>query len=108
MTSLIREKTIALVLHRVTNYAFITLIFACVISYIYFANAAVRTLTVLEKSKQEMQSLSVEVSEMEAKRLLVDNSISKVLAQHLGFVEVKNQTFIVNKSKKTALSFKIE
>lgn len=108
MTNLIKEKGTIFIFHKVGAYVLAALIFGSVISYAYFANVAVRTLTVLEKSKQQMQSLSVEVSEMESKRLLVDNSVGNDLAQHLGFVEVKNQTFIVNKSQKTALSFKTD
>ncbi len=108
MTTLIKEKGTAFIFHKIGAYVLVTLIFGSVISYAYFANAAVRTLTVLEKSKQQMQSLSVDVSEMEAKRLLVDNGVSNALAQHLGFVEVKNQIFIVNKSQKAALSFKTD
>ena len=108
MLNSIKEKSVALVLYQGTNYALIVFIFACLISYIYFANVAVRTLTVLERAKQEVQSLNIAVSEMEAERFLVHNSISKVLAQSLGFVDVVHQTFIVDKSKKTAFSFKID
>lgn len=108
MINLIKDKTITLVMHKATNYALLFFIFSCLIFYVYFANAAVRTLTVLEKSKAEIQSLNVKVSEMETQRLVVDNSVSNALATHLGFVEVKNQTFIINKSKKTAFSFKID
>lgn len=104
----IREKAIAIVFNRMTNYVLIGFVFASVISYIYFANMAVRTLTTLERVKEEAQSISVEVSEMESKRLAIDNTVSSDLARHLGFVEVSDQTFIVNKSKKTALSLKID
>jgi high-affinity K+ transport system ATPase subunit B len=83
MTSLAKEHTIALINSRFTNYALIALIFACLGFYVYLANAAVRTLAVLEKTKAEMQSLSVEVSEMEAKRLLADNNLSNVMAKKL-------------------------
>lgn len=107
MRSLVGEKIMAITTHRATGFALIAFIFASLISYVYFANIAVRTLTVLEKSKEEVQTLSVKVSEMEARRLLVDNSVSNALATHLGFVEVKDQTFIVNKSNKTAFSLQI-
>ncbi len=105
MISAVRENTISLISSRLTSYILIASIFACIGLYIYFANTAVRTLALLEKTKEEMQVLSVEVSEMEAKRLFIDNSLGSVMARSLGFVEVTDQTFIVNKSKKTALSF---
>lgn len=69
---------------------------------------AVRTLTILEKTKTQMQSLSIEVSEMESKRLSVENNISTSIAKSLGFVEVNNPIFIMKNSKKTALSLKID
>lgn len=106
MLNLIREKTITLVLDRKINYVLIVAIFMCLVFYIYFANMTVHTLTLLEKNKQTNQSLSVEVSDLEAQRLLVQNSISKSLALSLGLVEINDQTFIVSKSKKTTLSFK--
>ncbi|HEY4480224.1 MAG TPA: hypothetical protein VJB58_02030 [Candidatus Paceibacterota bacterium] len=62
----------------------------------------------LEKSKSEMQALSLEVSEMESKRLVLDNGISNNLAESLGFVEVKNQNFIIDKSGGTSLSLRTE
>ena len=108
MLSLIKEKTATLVLHRSTNYVLATAIFMCLVFYVYFANVAVHTLTVLEKTKEDTQALSTKVSDMESKRILVQNSISKNLALSLGLVEVSGQTFIVNKSKKTTLSFKTD
>ena len=105
MLNSIKEKSVALILFRPIHYTLAILIFACLIFYVYFANTAVHTLTMLEKTKGELQSLSVEVSELEGKRLFVQNSINKALAQSLGFVSVSEQTFIVNKSKKTTLSF---
>lgn len=109
MLSLIREKTIALVLHRSTNYILAISIFMCLVFYVYFANVAVHTLTVLEKTKEGLDAVSVEVSDLEAKRMLVQNSISKSLASSLGLVEISEQTFIVGKSKKGAtLSFKTD
>lgn len=108
MINFIRQKTAVMVMHRATNYALITLIFACLLAYVYFANVAVRTVTLLEKVEGKSQSLSVKVSEMEAKRLFVDNIVTLEKAKHLGFVEVSNQTFILNKSKNTSLSLKMD
>lgn len=106
MSEAIKQRTKVLVMNRATNYALGFLIIAAAISYIYFANIAVRTLTVLEKTKVQVQSLSVEVSEMETKRLLAQNAISQSLAQQMGFVEVNNPTFIMKGGSKATLSFK--
>ena len=95
-------------MQKATNYTLIALIIAAALSYMYFANIAVRTITVLEKTQHEMQSLSVNVSEMESKRLTVENSISADKALQLGFVEVNNPTFIMKGSGKTALSYKTD
>lgn len=108
MNNFIKEKTKVLVMHKATNYMLMALIFAAAISYVYFANIAVRTLTTLEKTKQQMQSLSVQVSEMESSRLAIENNISSVKAVQLGFVEVENPIFIMKNSKKTTLSYKID
>ncbi|MFA6270391.1 MAG: hypothetical protein WC657_04250 [Candidatus Paceibacterota bacterium] len=95
-------------MHKATNYILVAFIITAAISYAYFANIAVRTLATLEKTKQQMQSLSVQVSDMESRRLAVENSISSVGAVRLGFVEVKNPIFIMKNSKKTTLSYKVD
>lgn len=94
-------------MNKAANYALIAFIFLAAICYIYFANMTVRTLTVLEKTKRDNQSLSVEVSEMESKRLSIENSVNTEKAIHLGFMEMNNPTFIMKNSKKTALSLKM-
>lgn len=93
-------------MHKATNYAIIALIFAAALSYMYFANMAVRTLTVLEKTKGQMQSLSIEVSEMESERLALENSINTEKAMSLGFVEIIHQTFVMRSSQNISLSLK--
>ena len=108
MLNFIKEKSVALVLHRSTNYLLAISIFMCFVFYIYFANTAVHTLTILERIQEDFQSLGVKVSDMEAKRLSVQNSISKSLAQSLGLVEISSQTFIMSKSKSTTLSYKTD
>ncbi|MFH0804270.1 MAG: hypothetical protein V1896_01560 [Candidatus Zambryskibacteria bacterium] len=108
MTNFIKQKTKTLVMHKATNYIFMTLIFAVAISYVYFANIAVHALTVLEKTRQHMQSLSVEVSEMESKRLAIENNFSTEKVLSLGFTEVTAPIFILKNSVKTTLSFKID
>lgn len=106
MKNFIGQKTKVLVMSRNASFMLFALIFAAALSYVYFANAAVRALTVLEKTKQEMQSLSVEVSEMESKRLSLENNIGAEMAVRMGFVAVDHPTFIMKGSKKASLSLK--
>jgi len=102
------QKTKTLVMHKATNYALLFLIFTAALVYVYFANMAVRALTTLEKTKTQMQALSVEVSEMEAKSLAVENDFSIEKALSLGFVEMNNPIFIIKTPKKTSLSMKTD
>jgi hypothetical protein len=108
MTNLIKQNTKILVMHKVTNYALTALIFAAALFYMYFANTTVHTLTVLQKTKVQMQTLSVEVSEMESRRLSIENNINAARALSLGFVEVNNPIFIMKNAQKTSLSLKTD
>jgi|GEM_PF-1393679 len=108
MSNLIKQKTVTLAVNRSVRFIMIGLIFAAVLSYAYFANAAVRTLTVLEKTKTQIQSLNMAVSEMESTRLALENNLSTEKALRLGFVEVNNPIFIMKSAKKTALSLKLD
>lgn len=108
MKDLIKQRLGVAVLHPATNYLLGASILLLVISYMYFANVAVRTLTKLEDIKENSQSLSVEVSEMESKHLAVESGISTEMARSLGLVEVVNTTFIVKNSKQTGLSLKTD
>ncbi len=108
MANLIKQKTEVLVMNKITNCLLIALIFAAALSYVYFANVAIWTVTVLEKTKQEMRSLSVGVSEMESERLSIENNMNIAKAEQLGFVEVDHPTFIMKNSQRTTLSLKID
>ena len=108
MSNLIKQKTATLLINRTTHFMLVALIMATVLSYAYFANTAVRTLTILEKTKTQIQSLNITVSEMESKRLILENGLSIEKALHFGFVEVNNPTFIIKSAKKTALSLKLD
>ncbi len=108
MINIIKQKAEAIVMQKLTDYALIFLIFTAVLFYAYFVNATVRTLTVLEKTKVETQSLSVKVSEMESKRLSIENNVSTEKALAAGFVEVNNPTFIMRSSNKVTLSLKTD
>jgi hypothetical protein len=108
MTNLIKQNTKALVMHRTTNYIMASFILMAALLYIYFANTTVRTLTVLEKTKQQMQTLSVQVGEMESERLTIENSMNTEKVLQLGFVEINNPIFIMRNSQNTALSLKTD
>lgn len=107
MASIAKEKAINLMTSQWLVYILIAMIFACVAMYVYLANSTVRTLAVLEKTKTEVQARSVGVSELESKRLSIDNSLSSSMAKSLGLREVTDQTFIVNKTQ-GKLSFNTE
>lgn len=108
MPDSIKHKTAVLLINKKTHIMLAALIFAAIISYIYFANTAVRTLTILEKTKTQMQSLSMSVSEMESRRLTLENGLNTEKALHLGFVEVSHPTFIMKGSKQNTLSLKTD
>lgn len=107
MFNFIKQNAKAIVMHKATNYALTAFILAVALFYIYFASITVRTLTVLEKTKGEMQSLTVEVSEMESQHLSIENGMNQQKALQLGFVEVNNPTFII-RSPKATLSLKTD
>lgn len=104
MFNLIKQRSVAIIMNRLSIYFLISFIFGCVISYVFLANSAVHTLTVLEKTKQEMQTLGVEVSELESMRFVVDNKVDANLARKFGFVEVIKPIFIMKNSNKAILS----
>lgn len=108
MLSFINQKFQTIVSNKKTNYFLGLATFICLVFYVYFANVAVHTLTVLEKTKQELQNLNTEVSDLESKRISIQTSISKSLANRLGFVEVNEKTFIINKDRKVTLSLKTD
>ena len=106
MTNFIKHNTKTVIMNGATNRILLIFIFAAILSYVYFANITVRTLTILEKTKKQMQSLSIEVSEMESQRLSIENNINEGKALQMGFIEVNNPIFITRKT--AALSFKTE
>lgn len=108
MANLIKQKTRALTMNKTTNYILLTFIFVATLFYIYFVNTTIRTVTLLEKTKKEMGSLNVDVSEMESKRLSAEDNISVAKAKLLGFVEINYPTFIMKNSQKTSLSLKTD
>lgn len=103
----IKTKTIALIFSKPADYFLAALILMTLLTYVYCANTTVRVLTVLEKAKFQMQNLSIEVSEMESKRLALESQISTEQALNAGFVQIENPIFII-KNNKATLSLKID
>jgi len=108
MSDFLKQKTKILVANKKTNYLLLSFIFVTALFYVYFANTTVHTLSTLEKTKQHIQSLNIEVSELESKHLVVENSFSTEKALNLGFVEISNPIFIMKNSGKATLSLKID
>jgi len=108
MTDILKQKTKTVAIYKNSNYVLAFFIFICLVLYVYFANVAVRALTTLEKTKQGMQSLSIEISEMESKRFVIDNNVNPILARNLGFIEVNHPNFIIKNSRKATLSLKTD
>lgn len=108
MTSLIKQKTGVLIMSKFTNYILLIFIFITALFYVYFANTTIRTVTLLEKTKKEMRTLSVVVSEMESQRLSAENNISIAKAEQMGFTAVNHPVFIMKSSQKASLSLKTD
>lgn len=104
MTPKIKDKVIELSSSKYTIFLIGFFVLCCLVLYIYFANSTVRTVTLLEKTKKDIQNVNVRVSDLESKKLFKDNDLNFENASSFGFVKVTTQTFIVNKSSKTAYS----
>jgi hypothetical protein len=105
MKEFIKQKAIAIPFYKNTNLVIVIFIVACALFYVYFANVAVRKVTLLQKTREDMQVLSVKVSELESSRFAIENSISAEKAKHFGFTEVANPTFIIRGRSNNSLSF---
>lgn len=106
MIKFIKYKSTALIFSGVAIYAMAAFVLAAMFFYIYFANVAVRTLAAAEKTKENIQTLTVRVSEMESKRLSAQDGVSLKNAKALGFVETSEPIFVMKSSKNPGLSFK--
>ena len=104
--STLGQKTIALTIHKWINYLLIFLVATVLLYYVYLANTTVRIVTALEKTKIETQNLNISVSELESKRLTLENGINTERALQLGFVPVNNPIFIIKTQAHAALSLK--
>jgi len=101
----IREKSITIVQNKLSIYALAGLIFMCLFSYAYFANSAVRSLTLLEKSKSELAEVRATITDLETKRLKLLGDMGIERAKSLGFVE-SNPTFVKKGSSQSVLSLR--
>jgi len=108
MTEAIKQKTKTIAMNQYSIRALAVFIIVAVAFYVYFAASAVHTLTVLEKSKREMQSLSMKVSEMEANYLSMQNNVSVEKATALGFKEVNNPVFLMRSGSHSSLSYNVK
>lgn len=108
MTKVIISNTMKISTNLISRFALIFVAMICLLLYVYFANSAVRTVTLLEKTKEEIQNISVNVSDLESQRLMAENNVTFEKAKTLGFVKIDNQSFILNKPTKTAFSGIIE
>ncbi len=82
-------------LSRLMRFTLTAFIFMSLFAYVYFANAAVRTVTSLERLREERSVAMMSVSEMESKRMALEHSLTSAKAAELGLVEVSNTRFIV-------------
>lgn len=101
----IKEKAISIAESRLAFLGLGLSILFCVALYIFFANSTVRTLSLLEKTEERVQSITMSVSEMESERLISENSINPELASSFGLMEASNKTFIIKGSGRTAINF---
>lgn len=103
----IKQQTKNIIKRKSSRFILMALIGLAVVSYAYLANMTVRTLATLERTKTEIQSLSLEVSDLESERLALENNINVKNALHSGFVEISNPVFIIKDTKAT-LSLKMD
>jgi len=61
----------------------------------YFANSAVRNVTILQNSKSQLEALSARVSDLESERLALEEEVSIEVAKTLGLGEVQTPVFLV-------------
>ncbi len=95
----------AVALHRHSNKVLIFGIVLCLFAYVYFANSAVRSVTLLEEVKSDVDSLRARVSELESKNLTLVNQISMERASQVGLHQAQDPVFLVKGDRGVAISF---
>ncbi len=105
---MIRVKEIIqlLILNNRLNYVLGFLVLMAIISYVYFANTAVRTVTALQNTKALSADLRAEVTELESKYLSMESSINIHTATLLGLKESSKPIFLVKRDKASTLSLR--
>lgn len=96
-------KSVAL--HPYANKVALAGVVFCLFAYIYFANSAVRNVTLLEDAKGDLEALQASVSELESKNLALVNQISMERAKSVGLHEAQNPVFLVKGDRESTLSF---
>ncbi len=103
------SNKITLALHiassNLVRVAMIALIVLAAISYVFFANSAVRKVAALEKTKTEMQTLFSELSDLESENFALSQGINNSQANVLGLVEV-SPIFISRDTRENSLSLR--
>lgn len=98
------QKVAGLALHPYANKCLLVGIVFCLFAYVYLANSAVRSVTLLEESRSRVESLSAVVSELESKNLTLVNRISMERARSLGLNQTDQTLFLVKGKKTESLS----
>lgn len=99
-----KQIAVAIILHRSTNFLLLGIIFCSLFVYMFFANAAVRNVTMLQRSQTLKEILSARVSDLESKGFVMEDGINQQVAKEFGLVEVNHPIFIVKNSSKSGLS----
>lgn len=102
----IKEAVHIMILNNRMNYILGFLILMAVLSYAYFANSAVRTVTALQNTKADSQETRMLVTELESKYLSMENNINLHTATLLGLKESSKPIFLVKKDRTSLLSLR--
>ena len=98
------ERAVTIMSHRITLLLMAGSVVLLAILYVVFANSAVRIVTTLEDMRDKVESVRIEVSELEARSFSYESNLSKERAFELGLVEVENPLFIVKSESRKTLS----
>src|SRR3989344_4544014 len=102
----VKGITQILILNNRLNYLLGFFILMVVISYVYFANVAVRTVTTIQNIKADSLNIRAEVTELESKYLSIESNINLHTAVSLGLEESSKPIFLVKKDKSKILSLR--
>ncbi len=100
------EKIQIMILSNRLNYIMLFFVALLVLSYAYFVNTAVRTVTLLQNTKIDSQEKRMEVTELETKYLSLESRININTATTLGLQERSKPIFLVKKESGKTLSLR--